>query len=523
MAVTTVETKTDQNKNNKKKSGNDGGGIPPKTKFGFGDLLNSYGSNLTLDGKSDEYLSKLRKILEDPACKIKISCRRLENGAFAFNSQNAGIVLIFSNSFDFNVNDIISMKKIEKTSDNFKRDFPNLKLINIIVVNEIDFDKYVQMAAHITNVLQSVSPVYSGVSEMKISDLRQYKIIIDTDANSVKDFYRKNYPHTTIPRCDIGFKVSIGIKKNSYMGGGGYDSFDSVQPLFAVAGYTDFIEENVMPGSPLKFTPIVHISDVLSVIPSAKMFSMALPIAAEIFIGNGLWKAQYFNPAKGSANIGNLILDSKTNKPWSPKSQNEITGFFNQYINPPFITMDIAEGKARIPGIEKLLLNNVEENSKIIKEMAEFLEVKPDQIPQNIANVSYAEIIGYVTVEKEISQDGIIDSRYFDYLNLVKWLGYQQKFEAFKFRYVDPLKRADAISEIANFTKTHISFTVMIDSMFAKATGTRIGQMLSFYNPSMNVIPTVSFGQPNNYNFQTGMFGNASTGFGGYINRNIYR
>lgn len=524
MPVTTV-TESETKKTNKKTNSTQqkGGGGTPQTNS-FSKLLNMYGSNLTLDGNADEYLSKLRKILEDPAYKIKVNCKRLsENGAYAFNSPNAGVVILFMSAVDSNVNDIINRTKLVSAAQSFKNEFPNHKLLNVIQVTEADYEKYVQMAAYITNTLQMVSD--SAIDDLTIDMLKKYKIIIDNDTSSVKSFFKKNYPHKVIPRCDTGFTVSIGVKKNNQFIATNniYDSFDSVMPLFAASGYTDFLEENVMPGTPLKFTPVVHLSGILSVIPSSKILSMAIPIAAEIFIGNGIWKQQFLNPTKGGVNIGNLINDQKTNKPWNAKQQNEIIGFFNNYINPAFLVVDVVEGQARIPGIERMIINSNDDRMSLINEITSFLKIDPSNIQPNLGKIIFSEIIGEVEVEKEISPDLMIDSRMFDYLFLVSKLGYQEKLESLKHRYIDPVKRADFISEFANFNKTNINYAFLIDSMFAKICAMAIGQSLSFYNPSMNVIPTVSLAQQENpFNFQTNMFGNANSNSPAFPGWNIY-
>lgn len=497
MPVTVEESKTPKKKNEKATIETKSEGL-----FDFSTILNTYGSNLTLDSNSDEYLAKLRKILEDPAY-ARISCKRLdEPGAFAFttnekNSKNAGIILIFMSAVTLNYNDIINRTKFIAAARDFKNKFPDYQLLHIMTVTENDYDKCMQMAAYISNTLQMKSGDSEIEKNLTISQLKKYRIVIDSDINNVKNFFKKHYPHKAIPRCDIGFIASIGnIKKNYNQFMGGMDSFDNLTPLFAVSGYTEFIEESIAPGTPIKFTPIIHVTGILSIIPSSKILSMAIPVAVELFISGGMWKAQYLNPVKGSINIGNLINDPKTNKPWVAKTQNEITGFFNTYMNPPFFAIDIAEGKARIPNIEKLMSDNI-----ILDEMASFLEIDRSNFQNmNVGKIGFNEIIGEIEAD-----DNIIDSREIDYLFLMSKVGYRDKFEAFKYRLVDPTKRAELISEIANFTKTGINYVFLIDSNIVRISATVIGQNLTFYNPGMNTIPTVSLSQ-SGFNYQSTIF-----------------
>lgn len=451
-------------------------------------LLSNYGNN-AMDAETDTYIQSLRKILEDPSNKTQTTMKKLTspNGAVAFVTKRTGIVLLFTSVCKVDILDIKTSGKSIEAANSFKQMFNGYRLLNVIYVTKHDYAKYAQMACHIINNLQMAED--SAVDNFNVNTLSKFQISVDIEKASVIDFINRNSPHGVMNRTDFGFVLSANEKKDNY-----YPENNHRTPgheLLAVTGYTEFIEtNNIMDinGSIQKFTPIIHISDIVGTIPTAKLLSLALPVAAQVFVSSELWKYGYNALRKSEPHPGNLIIPPKTAKPWFAPDQAALNGFYRQYLNFPIFVIDIPEGRARISGLEKFLYDSC--HAEMLREFAEFLGISGfSGNYATLGKVAYSEVIGVV----KASPAGYIDSRFIDYLYLVMASGYDPKFEEFKTRYEDIDRRSNAISQIAEFEKTNLNSVFYLNSNWVKEMGMKIREVLKFYNPAQSSIPTVNF------------------------------
>jgi hypothetical protein len=423
-----------------------------------GSLIRKFSSDGILDAKAAEYIGAIRGIVEDPAQQLQVTVKKLRENIFGFSSSKYTILIVIesgSKSFGDIINDDMSEPILV-----FKESYPtDQELINVVTVDQYSLDRSPQMASYI---IRAITAKVDPATNFTINDIRrEEQLVIDTDPNTAKRFLDK-HSCKAVTAVDFGFVVSL-VNKHKFM----QKPYLRGDEFFGVGGYVEFTREDTAPGTPIKFLPIIHITEITSVIPIPNIMALAIPIAAEVFIGAGLWKQPFMNISKKGINIGNLI-EEKNGKPWAAKNEVELSEFFMQYIGQPILCLDIVSGHARLPGIGKFA-SDVHHND-IIDSFAKFLDI-PKQSLGSPARVIFREIVGVAEVSADISPNGLLDTRDITYLFAINKLGNTPGVSTLKHRYPKAESRIECIREELSISATPLAmnFCTMLNGQFVQA------------------------------------------------------
>lgn len=464
-------------------------------------LVNNYSSNGPLSAEADEYLKKLRNVLEDPSQPTKVQARRLLSfqGAIAFTCNTFGIILIFEDEHPQTVYEITQSVLVKKAQESFTKDYSNYQLINIISVDKYSYNRYLQMAEYVLKCFKVHSD--ENIKKLTIDKFNKniYAIDIETNLGEVKNFINAYSPREIHPRMDFGFICNIS---SGYKNGIHGPTYTNRSKWFAVSAFVEFVPDspdlfmsgfggNTVP----KFTPLIRITDIVSLIPSEVIIPLVLSLSAEIFCAYNTWQAPYRILKKGAPNIGQLIIDPKTGKP-SSIAEKDVNGFFNTFFNPPALAIDLSSNFNFIPGLPQITvpggLNNVVNN---------FLKT-PAADNNAIGNIFFSEISGSADI-KGLTNNDIIDSRYLDYLNLCNLIGYNEKVAKLLYRYEDPMERANIIQDlVTDFRKSAMSYIAVLDSKFVTKISNIIAPYINMTSSITRTIPTINSGLLKNNVYQ---------------------
>jgi hypothetical protein len=440
--------------------------------FSLRDVLQRCNSQNGWSGVGQDYINSIRTQIEDPAATIKGSMHHISDTAVAFNHEDNGIVLVHEGDM-MNYQELINEVKLYNAKQAYYSAFPKKKLLNIVTVNRFMFNRPIQMASYINNLFLSQSDMIKSFNYQSFGS--QNSIDINTDIGVVRRFFEM---HSTTPVfCgNFGFVASLADKNSNRSAG-----YNQPTPMFGVSGYVEFIRND----SDGTFTPIVHVTDILSVLPTNKILALALPLIGGVIISRNIWKQPFSAIAKdNNINIGNLIIDANSGKPYEVKSDADFRQMFRQYIGDPLLCIDIKSGGADIPGLNRLIRQS--EHIAVFNEILEFFGEAPLNACPPIAQNIFREIIGASDIAKNNMVEPI-DSRDINYLYTVAKAKYNPRLDYLLARNeYDPVRRFEAIKEIyGDITPTHISATTMFHNDF-------LGRIVNRLNETIKIdIPNV--------------------------------
>lgn len=452
-------------------------------------VMASYGSSGILSAEADEYLKRLRAQLEDSAQPIKIETKRLPkpNGAYAFVSGSAGIIIIFDEDISPNIYEIEKQTRFFDAKTAFESVVSkNTRLINVVLVDRYSYGKYSQMADYISKTLQAANGKFLDNFTIDAFDRQNDVLVIDHNPSAVKEFIKANSPHGVIGRVDSGFicYIAKGYKPTIK---GTIEYTDKI-PLFAVGGFAElWAKQSIGFGfQPTHYNekiinPIVRITEIISSIPSPKIIPLILSICGEMFGTYQIWQLPYRTIKKNGPDIGNLILDPKTGKPVKIKTEEELNYVFSNLMNNATIAIDICDGKARIPGIEYLTAS-AQSLTEIINTFNQFLNTNlPIEL---VGKVLFQEFVGTCEVKGMVEGEDIIDSRYVDYLNVIALTGSGQNAEQLKYRVGDPKIRVNTITSLVNnFRPQTMAFVTALNPKLITMMSQAISSRVNLINP----------------------------------------
>lgn len=477
--------------------------------FSFRDILQRCNSQNGWTGIGQDYISAIREMIEDPASTIKGSMHHINDNAVSFNHGDFGIVLVHEGDM-VNYQELMNESKLYNAKQAFYNAFPAKHLLNIVTVNRFMFSKPNQMASYINNLFLAQHEQIKAFNYQSFGS--QNSIDINTDFGTVRRFFEM---HSTTPVfCgDFGFVASFADKTNR-------NNTSYNQPpthMFGVSGYVEFIRNN----NDGMFTPVVHVTDILSVLPTNKILALALPLIGGVIISRNLWKQPFNSIAKdNNINLGNLIIDAN-GKPMEVKSDADYRQVFREYISQPLLCIDIKSGGADIPGLTRLIRQT--EHIKVFNEILEFFGETPLQACPPIAQNLFREIIGAAdgTKNKMIEP---IDSRDINYLYTVAKAKYNPRLEYLLTRNdYDPVKRFENIKDIyGDITPTHISATTMFENDFLSRVVNKLNETIKIDIPNTTDVPMINMNEfaAKAYNPNMPMFGQGQGSFniGGWSN-----
>lgn len=471
--------------------------------IGLAELFQKCASQGGWSGAALEYLVEIRKILEDPSKSIKATMQYISDVAVAFLTPDKYAIVLVRDDDVANVQVLLSDAKFYAAFDAFKNEstLNGYKLLNIVSCNRFMFNRHAQMAEYITQAFMAQrDETIRGFNVDWFGN--RYQINIDTEMANVRQFFEIHSPNPTISG-DFGFIASIVDKSKESP----YGQYQSATPMFGVTGYVEFIR-NPRDG---RFTPMVHVTDILSILASPKILALALPLIGDVFINRALWRQPLTALGKTDINIGNLIVDN--GKPCEVKSEIDLRKLFNEYINEAILCVDVRSGHTSIPGFD--LITRPADHDILASQIFEFLNLQPVKV-EGIGENCSREIVGYIESSKTGKFSNIMDTRDVTYLWAVSKLKYSPKLEMLLARNdIDPIRRFDAIREIVGeVTPVYASITTLLYGNFIKQIAATLATKVLINNPQIVDMPSIDLTNLAAKSYQGGMpiFGQASPG-----------
>jgi len=446
------------------------------------DLFGRCSSQGSWSGPALEYLNEIRKLLEDPSRPNKADMKYLSDEAVVFSIDNNSVVLVRDTDFS-NLQALVTDVRLYSAREQFNQLMRGQSLLNIVTVNRYMYDRAPQMAAYLTQTLTAVND--NMISDLSLSDFDNYQVNIDTEMSNVRGFFSEHSPSPVVAG-DFGFiaGVSDKVARGSY-------SAPVSKAMFAVTGYVEFIQNE----SNNTFTPIVHVTDILSVMSSAKILALAMPLIAEIFITRGLWRYPFSSFGKTEINIGNLLVDHKTQQLYSVTNDFDMKKMISEYINMPILTIDVKSGAPTIPGLT--MLTRIGDHTSLANQIFQFVGAPNPAPGVAIGENIFREIVGVFETGKNRIGSNLTDTRDLNYLNLVAKLKWSPKIEALKSRFeADPTKRWAYLIELvgdAGMVPTHHIICTYLYREFVQNLSSMVASRLTVSIPSLNTTPSIDF------------------------------
>lgn len=497
--MASVVVSDDRGSNQQNQNANPTGG-------GFDNIVNlsdifqlSHSSSWT--GSASEYLQNIRKILEDSASIVRAQMVTLTDTAVAFISGNNAIVLVRESDIA-NLQSISNETLLMIASESIKTKLVGKNVLNIISVNKTMFNRPEQMASHLMQIFAGQSESVNQFNLRSFNANNRWVINIDDNMTNVRQFFDNNSPYPAI--CgSFGFVASLVDKQSR-----NFNTVQQPRPMFGITGYNDFIRDNTTG----KFVPMVHITDILSVLPASKMLALVLPLVADVVISRGLWSQQFTALGADGINIGNLINDTEKGKPWEVKSDADLRDMFRNFICPPILCIDVKSGGADIPGLYRIVRPT--DHRSLIEDIYGFVGETPDfsiPISQNI----YKEIVGIFEITKNKFQD-VMDIRDMTYLYAISKSKYSPALEYLLTRNdLDPIRRFEHLRNLigGDVIPTHLSITAILNGRFLNEIAKVVARNISVEFQNAREIP-IDINRFMDQAFQPGMsiFGQNNAG-----------
>lgn len=394
------------------------------------------------------------------------------------------IILIFEEAFS-SQQDIVPPTAYQQQLVNEEKnnDTEPVNPITCVVVSRDDYSKISQMYSYLTNALE----LRQELDVIQNQAFSGAELEIDTDINNVRQFIQQHSPHSVLPRTDFGALVSVPEPSEQPQ------NVPQQEPrrlgLLAIAGYTEFIQvpaaqvdpQAAAQGQPVKYLPLTRITEICTPIPVCNMLGLALPLAAEVFIRQRRWLTA-FGYSENERNLGNLIEDRESGKMWQCQNQYERDELLGTYmVTPPFLGVDIMDGRARIPGIETIW--QTQGNSlgdKVSTNLKKFFGINEDvwidSFDGGLSTTGWNEFGGTVDVQGQK-----LDLREIDYMNLAKEMKDPTTLAPFLQKHADPSIRVREIQKI--FPDVDVQYT----GVNAVIHGHAIRDMTGYMNQSGHI------------------------------------
>lgn len=284
-----------------------------------------------------------------------------------------------------------------------------------IVVTPSDYGKVEVMGPHLNAILSS-DPVANPITA---SIMQGDQLMLTVNNRECMQFVERCSPHGIPARHDLSFKLSVMPKGQNYQNRN--DLFGQYRSdATDIAVVTAYVEIQTGPIDPMtgipKFTPVIHITDVVSKIQDVRMYIMLVALAAEVFIRAEHWKNQFTHFSQTEPNLGALMMDPNTKDLMFLSSPQELDSFIRTYLTAPIMVLDITDGRARIAGTELFTLQDKDARAALRRAYEGiFTTVNNTTLP---AGVEPCALFGYEFTGLVPLNGQLRDTRWIDYLAL---------------------------------------------------------------------------------------------------------
>ena len=465
-----------------------------------------------LSEEAGKYIENIVHALNDDSIDVvTVTTDRIEARVFCNRKTRAALTVMFAETYQR------SQVKDAPPADCWRYILPKFKAENpeypyilpTILVTKDDYEKSKQMATYIASCFKT----HGGNTQLvNRESFKNAKLSMITSIETVREFVRNNSPHAVPARDDYGILICLNVptgKKNSFG-----QMIEETKPVMAITGYTRFLSP--LQSGNVKNIPIATITDIVSIIPNKFMLSIALPLAVDAFISQGMLYNPYRNfMDKNAPNLGYMFADPATGKLDEIRDIAKFNNVIQTGFTQPFFGIDITEGRARVVGID----NYVHDMKAAVAELNAFLAT-----PQNGLNLDgnqataippFFNFIG-TYIENGVKKD----TRSIDYLKLISVSPNVQAYSQF---LRQDIRNPDAqLNDIATIYSSdqvqplYVTTSIIFNAQLINAIGAAIRELVSinydqpqnsFLNLQPLLTPNTLFNQFNQ--FQTGNGGTA--------------
>lgn len=384
---------------------------PANTVASIYEIVSNAAMASRLSEEGVHYVEEIQRQLNDPAIVvIPVTTDRMEARMFCNTRTKAALTVMFRETYQR------TLQKDAPPADCWRYVIPKFKeenpeypyILPSVLVTPDDYKKSKQMATYIASCFKT----QSGSTTIRDREsFRGAKLSITTSLEAVRNFVAQNSPHAVPARDDYGILVYLNIPTNKKDQTG--RTIEEVKPLMAITGYTRFL-------SPLqtgvgKNIPVATVTDIVSIIPSRFMMSLALPLAVDAFVMQGMLYNPYRNfMQKDAPNLGHLFTDPVTGQLENVKDIAKFNNILQQGFTAPFFGIDITEGRARLIGLDQY----VHDLKAAVSELSNFLRTEQNKL--DLGAQPAVAIPPFFNFTGTINENGVKkDSRIVDYLKLI--------------------------------------------------------------------------------------------------------
>lgn len=377
----------------------------------FGTRLIAAQSARSLSPDGEVYFKDLIALIEKEGFKYERLPRT--NGYFIHNDLH-GVVLIFaehvpvsSEGQRYTEYTPVS-RQCDRAITETQEIYPNIPVLDSYLVIPEDYTRASNMFNQIKRTFE-----YGLTDVMRYEDFSDKNVFrLSNNLYQIKTYTDQLSPNGIMPHIQFGVAVEYCADNN-------YDSRrdDSNYrwiPYVVIGAYVDFAVKERVRDYDQYIQPIVHISSIVTPVPSLYVLPVALSAAYEMFIGRETWKDVFTDFTGKQPNIGSLLINEKTNRPTIVESIRQRDQFIAKCCCAPIFTIDIQEGRASIPGL-KLLINK--KHREVVKNiLADFFS--DSSIVDKLDCVVFDSVEEYTGV---VNDNGSLrDTRSIDYFRVIE-------------------------------------------------------------------------------------------------------
>lgn len=393
-------------------------------------LLSGLDTQNSLSEEGLAYFNKLRSTLEDKswgsANGITIKTITLNDpvNSWAFVNENShcAMIVLFVEDYSSETSDVDYRMTMFKRARNVMKGIdPMIDILNTIVIYREDYSSINKMIIDIKNSFRSEA-VPSAITMHTLSNS---KYVIDTSIEAVRAEATRMSPHGILPWFQYGFTIGISQPKTegmSFLNTNQRKEYETKTIAVVTArtriigpAHASRLNMGFGSGPARQFQPIAEITGIFSPLKNVELLALVLPIAQQLLIVQGGWRAPYLNPGSPThLDIGKLF-QRDDGVLMSATTQGDVEDIIATTFRNPYLSINIPEGRSRLRGIEWLA--SPDTMSGIINMLNNCYSTlhRGDIMPHaDMAAMRIPEFIGTV-----IDNGVVTDSRCIEFLSIV--------------------------------------------------------------------------------------------------------
>ena len=462
--------------------------LAPEPKFTFSDAAGKFLRPVALSDVGKKYIDTLEEKFNELANNGEARVTMIavpdlvEIRAF-YNEANKLYILLYFNE-SYTANGVIPV--VDKNADVAEyiksAKGQDSKLLQSIVVTPDDYGRVEKMFSHLVNCFRA----FNTNDQIDANVFFRMNVTPNTDIRAVREFIDRRSPHEVQDRIEWGVLLEKEVRQQQVTG---YMTSKEPlrQPIIAIGGYTRFIRANTYPVGERVY-PVVVITNITSDIPCSNILNLVLPVAASFAIVQGGWKRPYATFAKDKPNLGRMLKDPTKGELKFFANAEEMNAALFQFFNKEYLALDIAEGRAHIPGLECLFHEPEQFNNSATKFFGYVKDPNTGELTPVFRPVGAPLIASCINYEGSVVFEGKKeDTRNVDYLSLVsttKTVNPQiEKFLTQMGLRDTRLRDIEAILGSDTIAPTYRCHTILFNGAFVNALATLLSSVIRYVGP----------------------------------------